>query len=148
MSALPSISTSVAATTRSRRGLRAGTVALAVLAPLVLWAIVEYAFGLDLRSPAFGDGQTADVGAVHVVVAALAGALAGLASLAFLERVTARAKGLWTAGGIVALLVSLGGPLGGSGVGTVNRGVLAAMHVVVALVLIVGFTRAAGDDRA
>ena len=125
----------------TRRRARLATAAVASTAALVLWAIVEYGFGLDLRSPAFGSGEVADVGAAHVLVASLAGSLLGWASLATLERLSARAARLWAAGAVVALLVSLGGPLGGTGIGAGNRAVLAAMHVVVAVIAIAGLYR-------
>lgn len=127
--------------TKARRRARVLTVALTMLAALALWVIVEYGFGLDLRSPAFGAGGSADIGAVNVLIAALIGSAAGWALLAVLERFTARARKLWTAGAIVALLVSLGGPFGGTGITASNRLVLALMHVVVAGVVIAGLYR-------
>jgi hypothetical protein len=123
------------------RRVRLATVVLAVVAPLALWALVEFGFDLDLRSPAFGDGDTADVGAGNVAIAAGIGSLLAWASLALLERVTWRAPKVWLACAIVALLVSFGGPLGGSGISWGNRVVLTSMHVLVAAVLIVGFYR-------
>lgn len=131
----------VSVETIGRRRWRLVIVALAVVAPLALWAIVEYGFALDLRSPAFGDGETVDVGAAQVVVAALIGSVLGWASLASLERLTTRAAKLWASGALVALLISLGGPLGGSGIGWTNRAVLVAMHILVTLVLVFGFSR-------
>ncbi len=62
---------------------RLTTIVLAVLAPLAVWARAEHAFGLDLRSPALGDGEVADVGAGNVVVAALIGSALGWATLEF-----------------------------------------------------------------
>ncbi len=132
---------------RSARRKRLNTVVLAVLAPLALWALVEYAFGFDLRSPAFENGEVADVGAANVVVAALIGSALGWATLELLERLTVSAPKLWLVGALVVLVVSLGGPLGGSGIAAANRAVLAAMHVLVAGVLAVGLYRSAVARR-
>lgn len=127
----------------SARRTRLSTVALAVLAPLVLWALAELAFDLDLRSPAFGDAESSDIGAGNVLVAALIGSLVGWAALALLERVTVHAPRIWVAGALVLLVVSLGGPLGGTDIGATSRAVLAAMHVLVAGILIAGLYRSA-----
>ncbi len=139
---MSSIST-FASVGNSARRTRLATVALAVLAPLALWALAEYALGFDLRSPAFGEGDVADIGAANVLVAALIGSIGGWATLELLERMTQRAPKVWLAGALVALVVSLGGPLSGTGIGAANRAVLAAMHVLVAGVLVVGLYRSA-----
>ena len=125
----------------ARRRARVAVAASAVATTLALWAIVEYGFDLDLRSPAFGDGDTADVGAAQIAVAAAIGSLLGWVSLALLERLTARAPKLWAIAAVAALLVSLGGPLGGSGVSGDLHAVLVSMHLLVAAVLLVGLYR-------
>lgn len=122
---------------------RVGVVTVAVLAPLALWAVTEYGFDLDLRSPVFGDRASGDIGMAQVLLAALAGSLLGWASLAALECLTVHARGLWTAAATTALIASLGGPLAGEGITTANRIVLALMHLVVAGVLIAGLPRSA-----
>ncbi len=133
----------IPATGRStgRRRARVLTTVVGVLSALVIWAIAEYGFDLDLHSPAFNGGDPADVGAVQVVGAALVGSLAGWALLALLEHVTSRAVSWWVVVAIIGLLVSLGGPLGGSGITASNRWTLALMHVVVGAVVIIGFAR-------
>lgn len=133
----------VASVRASARWTRLSTVALAVLAPLALWALAESAFGLDLRSPAFGDAESSDIGAGNVIFAALIGSVAAWAALALLERVTVHAPRIWATGALVVLLVSLGGPLGGTDIEGAGRAVLAAMHVLVAGILIVGLYRSA-----
>ncbi len=72
------------------------------------------------------------------IVAVLTG-LAGWALLTVLERLTKRARTAWTAIALVLLLVSLAGPLSATTpAATVG---LAALHLVVAAVLIIGLRR-------
>lgn len=110
----------------------------AVLAALAVWAVAELVTGTDLRAPAFGGATTMDIAAGQVLGFAALASLAGWGTLALVEKVTARARPLWTGLALVAFLVSLGGPLSGTGVSTANRWWLAAMHVAVAAVLIPG----------
>jgi hypothetical protein len=79
------------------------------------------------------DEQTIGVVAV-IVVTALAG-LAAWGLLALLERVTARARTMWTAVAVVVFLLSLLGPLG-SGVGMSSKVVLALMHLGAATTIV------------
>jgi len=121
---------------------RSMAVAVAVLAALAVWLVTEVVFGLDLRRPAASvGGATDDVNAVHVAFAATIGSLAGWALLAILERLTSRARLVWTAVAVLALLFSLGGPLSGSGISDANRLALVLMHLVVAAVVIAGLRR-------
>ena len=122
---------------RARRWLRLLTVSGAVGAALGLWAIIELGFGFDLRGPAFGGGNgTSDVGPLQVIIASGVGSLAGWALLAFLERFTRAGAAWWVAIALLALLASLGGPLGGTGITVGNRVALASMHLLVAAIVI------------
>jgi Family of unknown function (DUF6069) len=150
MSTTPIIATESAPVYRSgrvRRRARLATVATGVGVALAFWALGTYGFGLDVRSPAFGDGSTGDVGAAQVLIAAIVGSLLGWASLSLLERFTVRAAKLWSASASLALLVSLGAPFRGSGVGWESRAVLATMHILVAVVLIAGLFRTSPRER-
>jgi len=139
-----------------RRRFRLLAVAGAVMAALGLWATVELGFGLDLRSPgeAFGGtGGTSDVGPLQVIIASGIGSLTGWALLALLERFSARARAVWVVIALLALLASLGGPLGGTGVTAANRAVLVCMHLLVAAIVIPSFylsspARSAGAEAA
>jgi hypothetical protein len=73
---------------------------------------------------------------VNVVISAAAASLAGWGLLAVLERFTARARTVWTVIAALAMLVSLGAPLSGTGITGANRAWLALMHVAVGAVFI------------
>lgn len=119
------------------RSIRALGIAATATAALVAWALIEPVFGIELRGPAFGDtAETSDVAAVQVLLASTIGGLAGWTLLALLERLTTRAARIWLVVAVVALLLSLGGPLSGDGVTAVNRAALVALHLVVGAVLI------------
>jgi hypothetical protein len=114
---------------------RAIAVAAAVAAPVIAWALFQ-AFGVDLRSPQMGSQASQEIGVGNVIFVSLLAGLAGWALLAVLERFTARARVIWTAVATVALIVSLGGPMQGTGISGGTRAALIALHVVVAAVLI------------
>ena len=120
-------------------------VAGAVGAALGEWLVAGPLLGIDLAvQPAGGGAQSATqtVGIGAVVAASLTAALLGWALLALLERWTARARTIWTAVAAVVLLLSLAGPLTGA-LSLSVAGALAAVHLVVGSVLIVGLRRTA-----
>jgi hypothetical protein len=109
---------------------RLATVALAPVAALAAWAIVRAA-GIELN---VSDGT---VGAADVLVAAVAGALAGWAVVAVLERRARRPRRAWTLVATTALSASTAGPAWlADGAAAVA---LIALHFVVAIVVIAGF---------
>ncbi|MGY0008172.1 DUF6069 family protein [Micromonospora sp. I033] len=114
---------------------RAG--ALSVLATtaatLAVWAAAVPVAGVDLVARSGGTEQTVTPAAV--AVSTLLAGLAGWASLALLERFTARARVVWTGAAGLVLLLSLLGPLGG-GVGAAATLTLVALHLVAAAVLV------------
>jgi len=126
----------------SRGTRRLATVTGAVLAAEALWALIDPVFGFDLRTPAFeGAREPSDVSFLAVAVAGGAAALAGWGLLALLERTTRRARRWWLAIAAVVLIVSLGGPLSGTGITAANRAALVGLHVAVAAVLVPGLYR-------
>ncbi len=106
----------------------------ATAAAVAIW-VVATAAGAEL-TVSFGPGQPIQkITVVNVVVAALVGSLAGWGLLGLLRRFTARARTVWTVTAIVAVLVSLAGPLSAiASAGT--KASLVAMHLAVATVLI------------
>ncbi|MEV6171847.1 DUF6069 family protein [Streptomyces sp. NPDC051954] len=115
---------------------RLGATALAVLAPVVVWLVVDPLLGHRLR---ITDGeQSLDIGAAPVAVVALLASLSGWGLLAALERFGARrARALWTGVAGTVLAVSFL-PFIGDGMDGGTRVSLAAMHLAVAAVLIPG----------
>lgn len=136
------------ATQAGRHLRRLAAVVTAVIAAVALWAIAVHAAGVDLRSPGFGHSQTpAQLNAATVAVASGLAGFAAWALLALLERRTGRPRQIWTAIALLALLVSLGAPLSGHGISDASRGVLACLHVLVAVTLIALLGRTAGAGR-
>ncbi len=121
-----------------RRRARLLAVAAVVAAALGLWAVYHLAFGIDLRSPAsFGEyGTTSAVGPGNVAFVSALAALAAWGLLAVLERLTSRARRVWLVIALLALALSLGGPLSGTGVTTANRMELLGFHLLAGAVLI------------
>lgn len=119
---------------------RAMTVAGATAAALVLWL---------LTGPVAGHGPSAliggdlhPVGAGSVAAGGLAAGLAAWALLTLLERTVDRPGRAFTVITVVALALSLTGPLG-STADAASTAVLTAMHLLVAAVLIPGLAGSA-----
>ncbi|MFE2615152.1 DUF6069 family protein [Micromonospora chalcea] len=132
-----------AATRPTRRRVRLLTVLAATVATLLGWVIAVPLAGVELTARTGSDVQRVTPVAVAVAVSTLLAGLAGWALLALLERLTARARPVWTVVATLVLLVSLLGPLGG-GVGRPATLTLVAFHLVAGTVLITGLRRAAG----
>jgi hypothetical protein len=113
---------------------RALTVTGATAAAVLPW-IAARAGGVELEVTTGGQPITVDL--LGVVSAALAASLAGWGVLALLERLTSRARRIWTAIAVAVLLVSLV-PLLVAEAAIVTVVYLALMHVAVGTVLIPG----------
>ncbi len=102
----------------------------------LVWAVATVA-GVDVAVRSGGGSR--EVGVVSVVVTALVVAVAGAGLLRLLERRTARALPIWTAIAAAVWVASLAGPAGAA---TLSAGLaLAALHLVVGAVVIVGLRR-------
>ena len=112
---------------------RIATILLTPFAALAAWALLRAA-GVSFHVST-GDGR---VGAVDVLVVATLAAALGWAVVRQLERRVERPRLWWARVASTALAVSIVGPSrladGGSGVA------LTALHVVTAVVIILGFT--------
>ncbi|BCJ35369.1 hypothetical protein Athai_28720 [Actinocatenispora thailandica] len=133
----------MASTARPTRA-RALTVAAAVVAAVLGWALCGPVAGIDL-TVTVGAGRQR-VGAGAVVVATLVVGLAGWGLRALLDRLTARARTVWTVLAGIVLLLSLSGPVGSAADGGAVAA-LVGLHLLVGLVLLVGL-RAAGRTPA
>ncbi len=114
----------------------------AVAAAVAVWAIAVPLLGVELLVR-FGTGAPESVGIAYVLGASVIGSLAGWALLVLLERRTSRARTIWTAIAVVAVLLSLSLPLY-AGVSTSTKITLAVMHAGVAAVLIPVMRRGSG----
>ena len=113
---------------------RALGVAGATLAAVAVWALAMSILSTSLVVR-FGDGAPQTIGIELVVIGSLTGSLLGLGSLVVLEKLTSRARTIWTAVAIGVLLVSLSLPLV-AGTTASTKVALALMHLAVASVLI------------
>lgn len=138
------VGTGAGAGTRMRRLM---TVAAAVGAAAAGWAMIEGVGGVDLHAPAF-DTTTAtqDIGLGSVAFASLIASLAAWGLLAVLEKYSSRPRRIWTILMGAGLVISLGGPMSGTGIDSTNRGLLALLHLIVAAVLIPLLYRTASDN--
>lgn len=121
-------------TTRVRRS---RAVIAAVAAACGAWLLIEGSGEVDLQAPAsIGDASGQDIGLLSVLFASLAASLAGWLALGLIERYTARPGRWWIIIALGAFLLSLGGPLSGTGLDNTDRALLTLLHLVVAVVLI------------
>src|SRR5437773_58011 len=127
---LPDATTTARERASGRRNARLMAVAAAVLTALAIWALAELVFGIHLRAPE-GFGASGDIDALDVAIVSTLLSLAGWGLLALLERLTTRARRVWVVIAVVALVLSLGTPLSGTGVTAANRIVLVLMHLAV-----------------
>jgi hypothetical protein len=129
-----------AATLSSVRRARALTGVVAAGASTALWLAAHL---LDVPLTVTMQGQSPmKIGIGFVLATALTASLAGWGSLALLERLTARARTIWTALAILALIASFAAPAFADASAS-TRTTLVLMHVMVAAVLIPGLRRTA-----
>jgi hypothetical protein len=105
----------------------------ATLAAVLVWFVAVPLGGADVRVTQGGSEIGVGVGAV-LATATVAGLL-GWALLGVLSRTVGRPVTVWRAVAVVALVLSLGGPLS-SGAGAASVAVLVVLHVAVAAVLV------------
>ncbi|MFI5837691.1 DUF6069 family protein [Micromonospora sp. NPDC051300] len=116
------------------------TVLAATAATLSGWAVAVPLAGVELTARSGGGEQR--VTPVAVAASTLLAGVAGWALLAVLERLTGRARTVWTAVAAVVLLLSLLGPLTG-GVGRPATVTLVVLHLLAGAVLVPGLRRSA-----
>lgn len=128
-----------------RRRARGVAVAGATLAAVLIWLVADPLLGEDLVVRQSGQ-EARDLGLGAIVTFSLAPSLAGWALLALLERLTARARAIWTAVASAVLVLSFGPVLGVEATGTAKL-TLALLHLAVGAVLIPIFWRTARPAR-
>jgi uncharacterized protein DUF6069 len=134
------VTTASATTSRLTRATSAAPVAVvgATGAAVAVW-LIAWLSGTELRITP--PGQPAMVVALPAVAGtALAAGLVGWVALAFLRRVTRRARTPWTALAVAALVASFA-PILSVQASVGVRAILGLMHVAVAAVLVPGLRR-------
>lgn len=117
----------------ARGRLRPLSVGAAIGAAATAWALITRVGGVDLRAPAFqGSASSSAVGLGQVMVVSGLASLVAWGILALLQRRIRWVRRAWLSTAGVAFLVSLGGPLSGTGVSATDRASLVLLHVVVA----------------
>jgi hypothetical protein len=137
-------------TGRSKALARLMVVVAAVIAGAILWAVVTLALRIDVRTPALSASQPSmPLSIAYVVVYSLLGGLVGWGVLALIERIAAaRAWLIWTIVSVVALLLSFGLPLSGTGTNAGSRVVLIVFHIVIGAIVILGLLRTTSRSSA
>jgi hypothetical protein len=135
--------TTIAPPTAVRRRARATAVAAAVLAATAVWLLAVPLLGTELRVTQPGRPPQ-QVGLPVVVATALAASVAGWGLLAVLERLTRRARTVWTIAAVVVLALSLIAPLSATTT-PAARAVLVLLHLAVGAVLVPGLRRSAAS---
>lgn len=132
------------AATRSRRRMRAAGVGGGILAAVAVWTLAGPLLGVDLQVTP-GTDQSQPIGVGAVITASLTAGLAGWASSALLERLTHRARPIWTGLALVVVVASLAPTQ--AGVTTAATVALAAMHLAVGAVVIPVMTTTSPSTR-
>jgi hypothetical protein len=128
------------------RRVRALAVLGAAAATLTVWAVAGPLAGVDLRVR-LGSHSAQQVGPSTVAIVTILAGLAAWGLLAVLERFAPRARTVWVAIVLVALALSLAGPLT-AGVTTAAKVGLAGMHLAAAAVLVPVLAGWAGSRRS
>lgn len=130
-------------TTSRRRLRRAGTIVIAFVSTLVIWALCTLLVGVDLI---VDQGGPQPVRLLSVAGAPIISGLAGWGLLALLERLLdTRGRAVWRVIAIAVGVLSLISPVM-AGLTAATIGWLLAFHVVVGAILIIGFSLPPSPD--
>jgi hypothetical protein len=121
---------------RLRRGDRVVAVVATVIAPALVWLIATVGLSQHLYQPGFGGSAPQELSIWLVAAVAGIAALAGAGVLAVIERISRRPALVWLVVSTAVLILSLGGPLSGDGIGAANKLALVSMHLAAGAVLI------------
>ncbi|MEO8907756.1 MAG: DUF6069 family protein [Microbacteriaceae bacterium] len=126
--------------TRRRRIRRAATVAVAIVAGIVVWGVCVLLPGLTLTVDVGASAQIVSLGSV-TIVSLIAGS-AAWALLALLEHRSKHGRRAWLITAWAVLAVSLLGPVSMGATGAVIASLI-VMHLSVGIILIAGLARIA-----
>lgn len=115
---------------------RFGAVAIAVVAAIVSWLLMESLFDVEMMTPSIQGRPNMDISPVPIAISVIVATLIGWGVMALMERRSQNPRRTWSIFAVVGTLLSLGAPFSGGGLDTTQRTMLAALHVVVAAVFI------------
>jgi Family of unknown function (DUF6069) len=121
---------------RLRRSERVVAVLVSMMATAVVFLIATTSFGQHLNQPGFGGGPPQELTIWFVAATAGVAGLAAIGVLAAIERVSRRPAQVWLVASTTLLILSLGAPLYGEGIGAANKLALVSMHLTAGAVLI------------
>jgi hypothetical protein len=116
----------------SRRKHRLVAVVAGVAIAVLGWLLIEPTMGIDLRGPSLGTRESQDIVLGLAIAGSLIPSLGAWGLLALLERFASHPRRVWTMLTLVGLVLSLGGPLSGSGITAGDRLLLVVLHLGVA----------------
>jgi len=120
---------------------RALVVGAAVVAAALAWVVIVPLLGTDVTVPKSpSSSERIDLAIGPVIIMAALSSLAGWALLTILDRFTAKARVIWTAVAVVVLVATMPWDADFT---TGERLALGALHLAVAIPLILGFWRTA-----
>jgi Family of unknown function (DUF6069) len=117
-------------------GDRVVAVLVTVIATALVFLIATLGFGQHLYQPGFGGSAPQELSIWLVAATAGIAGLAGAGLLALIERINRRPAQVWLVVSTTALILALGAPLSGEGIGTANKLALVSMHLTAGAVLI------------
>ncbi|MFC9626929.1 DUF6069 family protein [Streptomyces sp. NPDC056930] len=131
----------MSASPTTRTGSPTRTRALAVVGVVLLdaliWIAASNVFDIELRVPdGPGSTSTSELALPAVIISVAVVSLVGWGLLALLERLTARARTVWTAIASAVVVLSLFAPLFSENLTAGNRTTLVCLHLAVGAVLI------------
>ncbi|MGY1434629.1 DUF6069 family protein [Streptomyces reniochalinae] len=121
---------------------RALAVVGAVVLAALIWVLADPVLGVDLRTPdGPGSTTTSELALPVVIVSVAVLSLVGWGLLALLERLTGRARTVWSAIACAVVVLSLFAPLFSAGLSGGNRVALVCLHLAVGAVLIPAYRK-------
>ena len=121
---------------RLRRGDRFVAVLATMIAASLVWLIATLGFGQHLYQPGYGGSAPQELSIWFVGAVSGTAGLAATGVLALMERINRRPARVWLVVSATLLILSLGAPLSGEGIGTANKLALVSMHLTAGAVLI------------
>ncbi|MFE2787360.1 DUF6069 family protein [Nocardiopsis alba] len=119
--------------------IRGASLVAAAVAALLVWVVSTPLLGVELVVPGQGDAEPMEIGPGMIVGMSLASGLVGWGLLALLERFTSKGTLIWTIIAAIVLAGSMLSPLAMPGIDGAVRVILSLMHIVVGLIVIIGY---------